>query len=275
MDRVLILSFQPQSGKSTVALQLTDAYRQQGRSVVLMDYTADQVARVALDERSAADCVGVRGVAAGKEVHMLSKVWAEEVDDFETVIVDTACRLEPARLDYLLRQINSVLLVVDVSQIHLGEFEQQFSELIKRIRMVRSRLVVIATHCADQGLLKVVQLRQKLDQFQIPLVMKLEQMATPSQIESLAQMLLSEEMRVDSVSGNRLGRALHTATVRAGSMVGAVETLSEIAEEVKQSLGSECADEEIESLAHPSVAMESLQEKNRLLAEENERLRRS
>jgi hypothetical protein len=58
-------------------------------------------------------------------------------------------------------------------------------------------------------------------------------------------------------------------------MVGAVETLSEIAEEVKQSLGSECADEEIESLARPSVAMESLQEKNRLLAEENERLRRS
>lgn len=275
MDRVLVLSFQAQSGKSTLALQLVNAYQQQARSVVLMDYSSDQRARLALKKLEGTSRAAVRGVAAGRGVHMLSKVWAEQVNDHETVVVDTSIRLEKARLDYLLRQINSVLLVVDVSQVDLEKFDQQFGELIKRIRMVRSRLVVVATHCRDQGLLKVVQLRQHLDQFQIPLVMKLELEATDAQIDSLAQMLLSEEMRVDSVSGNRLGRALHPATVRAASMVGAIDTLSGIVEGVKHEVVSDPLEKlaECDTANRENVVVESLHEKNRMLAEENERLR--
>ena len=278
MDRILILSFQPQSGKTTLALQLSEIYRRQQRVVVLMDYSNDQKARRTLKREQAeveGSSASLRGVAAGKEIHMLSKVWAEEVHDSDTVVVDTSSRLEQARLDYLMRQINSVLLVVDVTQCNLEEFGQQFGELIKRIRMARSRLVVVATHCDPDDLIKVVQLRQLLDLFQIPLVMKLEQEATQEQGEALAQMLLSEEMRVDSVSGNRLGRALHPATVRAGSMIGGIETLSEIVETVKREVMQSGEWDELDLPELETPSMEPLRETNERLARENERLKRS
>lgn len=280
MDRILILSFQAQSGKSTLALQLADCYRQQ-RPVVLMDYSSDQLACEQLEQRDPQAREQLRGVAAGRETHMLSKVWAEEVTDHEMVIVDTSQRIEHARLDYLLRQINSVLLLVDLRSADLLGFEQQFGELIKRIRMVRSRLVVIATHATGDQLQQVVQLRQALDHYQIPLVMKLEAAASEAQVDSLAQMLLNEEMRVDSVSGNRLGRALHAATVRAGSMVGAIETLTEIAQGVQQEIVGDLERLEADTTARnqvpseASATLEQLQQKNRRLADENERLRRS
>jgi hypothetical protein len=179
VDRILILSFQAQSGKTALALQLSEIYRRQGRVVVLMDYSNDQRARRTLKQQQGEVGAGaLRAVAAGRELYMLSKVWAEEVHDSDTVVVDTSCRIEQARLDYLMRQINSVLLVVDVAQCKLEQFAQQFGELIKRVRMVRSRLVVVATHANSQEMIKVVQLRQLLDHFQIPLVMKLEQEAT-------------------------------------------------------------------------------------------------
>ncbi len=267
MDRVLIISFQQQSGKTTLALQLARAYQAQERGMVLMDYSCDQQALESLQEPQYA---GIRGVSAGKGA-VLSKVWAQEVKDSETVIVDTSLRLEQARLDYLLRQINSVLLVVDMRSLDLEHFEIQFGEWIKRIRMVRSRLVVVATHCIEQEMVQVVQLRQQLDHFQIPLVMKLEEQATPEQVDSLAHMLLHEEMRVDSVSGNRLGRALHTTTARAASMVGAIEALSSIVEGVRE----EVIEEEKGSFSledYPSP-LESLRQKNQMLIRENERLR--
>ncbi len=271
MDRVLILSFQPQSGKTTLALQLADAYRRQERVVVLLDYSHDQKARRSLKgSQSTSSAAGVRAVAAGKEAHMLSKVWAEEVHDSDTVVIDTSSRLEEARLDYLMRQINSILLLVDMRACDLEEFSQQFSGLIKRIRMVRSRLVVVASHCGEGELMKVVQLRQVLDQFQIPLAMKLEQEATEEQVSSLARMLLSEEMRVDSVSGNRLGRALHPATVRAGSMIGGIETLSSIVGEVEREV-IESGKVTIQASSH---SLEQLKEKNRVLAHKNDQLRR-
>ncbi|MBT7308800.1 MAG: hypothetical protein HN842_11335, partial [Gammaproteobacteria bacterium] len=213
----------------------------------------------------------VRGVSAVLGGDMLSRVWAEEVSDSDMVVIDTSLRLEQARLDYLLRQVSSVLLPVDVSALDLEQFEQYFSELIKRIRMVKSRLVVVATHCAEQGLLKVVQLRQELDQFQIPLVMKLEQVASESQADALAQMLLSEDMRVDSVSGNRLGRALRPAMARAASMVDAVDALSGIVDEVT---GGVLEEGRIEREEPPSP-LQPQKERNQRLSMENERLRRS
>ncbi len=255
MDRILILSFQPQSGKTTLALQLSEIYRRQQRVVVLMDYSNDQKARRTLKREQAeveGSSASLRGVAAGKEIHMLSKVWAEEVHDSDTVVVDTSSRLEQARLDYLMRQINSVLLVVDVTQCNLEEFGQQFGELIKRIRMARSRLVVVATHCDPDDLIKVVQLRQLLDLFQIPLVMKLEQEATQEQGEALAQMLL-----------------------RAGSMIGGIETLSEIVETVKREVMQSGEWDELDLPELETPSMEPLRETNERLARENERLKRS
>ncbi|MBT7308186.1 MAG: chromosome partitioning protein, partial [Gammaproteobacteria bacterium] len=50
MDRILILSFQQSSGKSTLALQLVNAYRQRGWGTILMDYCADQQALEWLEE---------------------------------------------------------------------------------------------------------------------------------------------------------------------------------------------------------------------------------
>ncbi|HIJ23089.1 MAG: hypothetical protein HON68_09475 [Gammaproteobacteria bacterium] len=273
MDRVLIYSFQQESGKSTLALQLAHFYNQKGHKMVLMDYTINQTALESLGDEcwqpSGSDML-VRGVAARQSGGMLSRVWAEQVSDAEMVVVDTSVKLEQSSLDYLLRQVNSILLLVDVRDVDLELFGQQFSELIKRIRMVRSRLVVVATHCDRHDLLRVVQLRQELDQFQIPLAMKLESAATSLQVESLAQMLLNDEMRVDSVSGNRLGRALHPAMKRAASMVSAVETLPAIVDEVK---GDVLLKEEIEQ--EVSSPLSSLREKNQRLLTENERLRRS
>lgn len=271
MDRVLVLSFQPQSGKTTLALQLADTYCQQERVVVLLDYSNDQKARRSLKSRQNSEInERVRGVAAGNELHMLSKVWAEEVHDSDMVVVDTSSRLEQARLDYLMRQINSLLLLVNVVECDLVQFEQAFSGLIKRVRMARSRLVVVATHSDSSDLLKVVQLRQVLDRFQIPLAMKLQQEATAEQVSSLARMLLSEEMRVDSVSGNRLGRALHPATVRAGSMIGGIETLSSIVEEVEREV---IESGKVTPLPQPALTLDQLKQKNRALAQENRRLR--
>jgi cellulose biosynthesis protein BcsQ len=276
VDRILILSFQQSSGKSTLALQLVNAYRQRGWGTILMDYCADQQALEWLEEGKWQQGGGVttpavRGVSAVLGGDMLSRVWAEEVSDSDMVVIDTSLRLEQARLDYLLRQVSSVLLPVDVSALDLEQFEQYFSELIKRIRMVKSRLVVVATHCAEQGLLKVVQLRQELDQFQIPLVMKLEQVASESQADALAQMLLSEDMRVDSVSGNRLGRALRPAMARAASMVDAVDALSGIVDEVT---GGVLEEGRIEREEPPSP-LQPQKERNQRLSMENERLRRS
>ncbi len=265
MERVLVVSFQPQSGKTTVALQLARAYQHLGRETVLMDYSTDQFAIEVLQEQQYS---GIRAVAASKEA-VLSKIWAQEVSDSDTVVVDTSLRMEQARHDFLLRQTNSVLLLIDISQLDLEDFELQFGEWIKRIRMVRSRLVVVATHIEPHSLLRVVQLRQSLDQFQIPLAMKLEGIASLEQIDTLAHMLLSEEMRVDSVSGNRLGRALHTATARAASMVGAVGVLSGVVDEVKREVGEE-GGRPIQDHPRP---FESLQHKNQLLMMENERLR--
>lgn len=272
MDRILILSFQPQSGKTTLALQLTEAYRQQERVVVLLDYSHDQKARRSLKRtQSPSSQAGVRAVAAGKELHMLSKVWAKEVHDSDTVVIDTSSRLEEARLDYLMRQINSMLLLVDMRKCDLEGVEVMFSGLIKRVRMVRSRLVVVATHCGVSELKQVVKLRQLLDQFQIPLAMKLEQEASEEQVASLARMLLSEEMRVDSVSGNRLGRALHPATVRAGSMIGGIETLSSIVEDVER----EVVESGKVTIPESSHSLDQLREKSSVLARENRRLRES
>ncbi len=277
MDRILVLSFQPQSGKTTLALQLSHYFHQQGRPVVLLDFSNDQRARKQLIQSQDVSSTELRAVEVGKDVHMLSKVWAQTVRDQDTVVIDTSSRLEQARLDYLMRQVNSVLLLADLRDENLNEFEHQFSDLIKRVRTVRSRLVVVATHSCNKEMMRVVQLRQRLDLFQIPLLMKLEQQATPAQCEMVAQMLLSEEVRVDSVSGNRLGRALHPATARAGSMVGGIETLSEIMEAVKQRVllsdRQEIKEVEEEGETAVQMAVEELKKKSQQLARENERLR--
>ncbi len=277
MDRILVVSFQQQSGKSTLALQLALAYQAQERSVVLMDYSSDQYALEALQQPQYKH---IRGVSGGKG-GVLSKVWAQEIRDDETVVIDTSLRMEQSRLDYLFRQVNSVLFLIDIGKVDLELFEEQFGEWIKRVRMVRSRLVVVATHCPHKQLMQVVRLRQQLDQFQIPLVMKLEGAADKEQVKSLAHMLLSDEMRVDSTSGNRLGRALHTATARAASMVGAIETLSGVAEEVKQAGIIEGIEEEMsysdkrsEPVQKRTSPLEHLRKKNEMLKEINDRLRR-
>jgi hypothetical protein len=79
------------------------------------------------------------------------------------------------------------------------------------------------------------------------------------------------------VSGNRLGRALHPATVRAGSMIGGIETLSEIVETVKREVMRSGVEHSV--VDPPEVdepfAVRRLRENNERLARENERLRRS
>ena len=240
MEKIVVISSQKGCGKTTIATNLAAIHSKEGYEVTLVDYTKKEDA-LHWSEKRSEQLSPVSVVAAyNTRSSMMTKEWMQQVgsigklENHNKVIMDANNdELIGQRRADVINRADIIIVPVAPALGGLTEFSDFLSELITSARRNKSRLMVVANMLeADQLMLLFV--RQVLNKFKIPVIAKIstlvgysKALATGKSIceieridaleecvswKKLIDGIHSDNVRVDSVAGTKLGRGLSKAT---------------------------------------------------------------